>query len=553
MKSLRINLLYFALVLLLVQSGCTSSPSKGLKSITEQELRQHLEFIAAPEIMGRPVPSQELEIITLYLGNWAKYAGLKPILSDSSYYQTIPIAVTSVSKTGTRITVTKGSDVNIFYFGKTFGGNFGINGSFSGKVVFAGLGLSDPESGWDDLKNLDLKGKVVVILDARLPDDKIKDGKESLYRITSRVNYIREKGAIAVFSVISQSRQDKIDNGIKIFDNSVVGRMIPVYDSQRTRFSSIDDMIATMVSKSSVPFVQADISHEVAAGILGTSKEDITQMFKMIREGKKVNSKDLTGVRIRLDVEMESFESTTRNVLAVIEGSDDILKDEYVVICAHHDHLGVRNGEIIAGADDNGTGTVALIEIAEALMTNRPKRSTIIAWFTGEERGLHGSNYFINNCPVPVEKISACLNMDMLGRNPADSLFLIAPELLSSGLDAAINKVNKKYRLNFGFDYRYSDIGHPQRAYFRSDHYPFIRFGIPSAWFFGGFHPDYHTPRDVLATIDYRKLHRSTQLVYLTAYELGNQEEMLTLDVNPAVTTRGKQNVTERSLFQSVK
>jgi Zn-dependent M28 family amino/carboxypeptidase len=163
---------------------------------------------------------------------------------------------------------------------------------------------------------------------------------------------------------------------------------------------------------------------------------------------------------------------------------------------------------------------------------------------------MNGSHYFINNCPVPVEKISACLNMDMIGRNDSDTLFLVGSDLLSTELDASLNRVNKKYGINFGFDYRYSDPKHPQRVYFRSDHYPFIRFGIPGVWIFCGFTPDYHTSRDLPEFINYNKFLKTTRLVYLTAYDIGNLKELLKLDVNPAVTTRGNHNLKESSLYE---
>jgi Zn-dependent M28 family amino/carboxypeptidase len=257
-------------------------------------------------------------------------------------------------------------------------------------------------------------------------------------------------------------------------------------------------------------------------------------------------------MRIQLTVETETHQGSSRNVIAAIPGSDPILKDEYVVICAHHDHLGISDGQVIAGADDDGTGTVALLEIAQALMTERPKRTVIIAWFTGEEQGLYGSHFFANNCPVPVEKISTCLNLDMLGRNSRDSLYLVGSNLLSSELDAAIRKVNRNPEINFGFDYLYSNLTHPQRVYFRSDHYPFIRFGIPSVWIFCGFTPDYHTPKDVLEFIDWQKFLKVTKLTYLSAMETGNRKELLKLDVNPEVKVRGSQNLSIRSLYEKV-
>jgi Zn-dependent M28 family amino/carboxypeptidase len=155
----------------------------------------------------------------------------------------------------------------------------------------------------------------------------------------------------------------------------------------------------------------------------------------------------------------------------------------------------------------------------------------------------------VNNCPVPVEKITACLNMDMISRNHPDSLYLVGSDLLSSELDGAIRKVNRKYNLNFTFDYLYSNLTHPQQVYFRSDHYPFVRFGIPSVWFFSGFTYDYHTVRDLPERVDYGKLYKTTKLVYLTALEIGNMKSLLKLDVNPAVTSRGGHNLRESSLF----
>jgi Zn-dependent M28 family amino/carboxypeptidase len=139
--------------------------------------------------------------------------------------------------------------------------------------------------------------------------------------------------------------------------------------------------------------------------------------------------------------------------------------------------------------------------------------------------------------------------MDMIGRNSSDSLFLVGSDLLSSGLDGAIKAANKKAGINFAFDYTYSNLTHPQRVYFRSDHYPFVRFGIPSVWIFSGFTPDYHTERDIPEAVNYTKFLKTTRLVYQSAFDIGNMKELLKLDVNTAVKSRGKQNLTESSLY----
>ena len=209
--------------------------------------------------------------------------------------------------------------------------------------------------------------------------------------------------------------------------------------------------------------------------------------------------------------------------------------------------------EIIPGADDNITGVVAMMEIGRALLVERPKRTVIFAWFCGEEQLMHGSHYFVNNCPVPVEKITACINLDMLGRNPTDSLFVIGSDMLSSELDNAVIKANNTSGIRFGLDYRYSNFTHPMRFYVRSDHYPFIRFGVPAVWFFCDLTNDYHTYREGVEFVDYEKFFKATKLGYLTIMEVGNKKELLKLDINRAVTTRGAHNLKETSLYQQTR
>lgn len=543
----------FALLLLvLICVPQLSFPqSRGLRAISEKEMKYNLDFLGSGEFRGRETPSPELEIATLYLGNWAAYAGLKPIMKDGSFYQSVPVTVTSVFQPGTRITISKEGSDRVYYFGKDMSGSFYRSGTYRGDVVFAGLGISDPESGWDDLKNLDLSGKIVVILDAQRPGTVFPLGFTMTGRLSARIADIRDRGAAAVFSIVDMEREKLKEEGHNIFDYIPTGRMEIMYDSQKTHFSPGP---ATQSERESarppLPFERAEISHDLAADMLGITREDIATIFRKAEQGVQVKSFEVPGISARLDVEVESYKSTSRNVVAQVEGSDPVLKNEYIVICGHHDARGIDDGGIIAGADDNGSACVALMEIGKALLVERPKRSVILAWFTGEEQGLNGSHYFVNNCPVPVEKISVCLNMDMICRNDPDSLYLVGSDLLSSELDASIRKVNIKYGLNFTFDYLYSNFTHPQRVYFRSDHYPFVRFGIPSVWFFSGFTYDYHTVRDVPERVDYGKLNKTTKLVYLTAFDIGNMKSMVKLDVNPAVTSRGSHNLTERSLFR---
>ncbi len=528
----------------------SSAQMRGLRMISEKDLRYNLDFLGSREFRGRETPSPELEIATLYIGNRAAYAGLKPGMNDGSFYQEVPLTVTSVFQPGTRITLSKGSSDLIYYFGKDFCGSFSRSGAYQGNVVFAGMGISDPEGGWDDLRDLDLRGKIVVILDAQLPGTVFPLGFTMTGRLSPRIAAIRERGAAAVLSVVDMDRQKLKEAGKNIFDYIPTGRMETMYDSQRRGTGGIQSPgSGSTQARPLLPFERAEISHELAAEILGITKEEIAGMFATVARGDQVPPFEVDGLSAKLDVEVKYSKAVSRNVVAMVEGSDPVLRNEYIVICGHHDGRGIDDGGIIAGADDNISACVALLELGKALLAERPKRSVILAWFTGEEQMMNGSQYFVNNCPVPVEKITACLNLDMISRNHPDSLYLVGSDLLSSELDASIKKVNSRYGIGFTFDYLYSNLTHPQQVYFRSDHYPFVRFGIPSVWFFSGFTYDYHTVRDVPERADSGKLYKTTKLVYLTAMEIGNAKGMLKLDVNPAVTSRGTHNLKEPSLY----
>ncbi len=551
-KVSRLSRLTFVVLVFAFFNTClVPGQNRGLKTITENDLRNHLEFLAAPEFRGRMTPSSELEIATVYLANWAKNAGLTPIMPDGSFYQSVPLEVTAVAEPNTRLRLINEQGERVYYYGKSFGGNFNVSGSYLGNAIFVGLGISSQENNWDDLKDLDLTNRMVILLDESMPGQKYDLGFTYAYRLRSRIAVIRDRGASGVLAVIPPELEARRTAGTNVFERIPSGRMAISFDTQRRGSPVVQqNQVATSMRRPSLPFVQIAIGQDLASDILGITPEEVTGMFQQIRRGEQVAGIQIANTRLQIDIEVETRPSSSRSVIASIPGSDPILKDEYVVISSHHDHLGISDGEIISGADDNGTGTVAMLEIAQALMTERPKRSVILAWFTGEEEGMLGSHYFVNNCPIPIEKISTCLNLDMLGRNNTDSLFLVGSDLLSSELDASIRRVNKQSDINFGFDYLYSNFTHPQRVYFRSDHYPFIRFGIPSVWLFSGFTPDYHTSKDILKNIDYLKFLKITKLTYLTAFDIGNQKNLLKLDVNPEVTQRGKSNVQIRSLYE---
>lgn len=230
----------------------------------------------------------------------------------------------------------------------------------------------------------------------------------------------------------------------------------------------------------------------------------------------------------------------SENIWAYIEGSEK--PDEVLVISAHYDHVGMKNGEIYNGADDDGSGTVAVMELAKAFMKAKkeghgPKRSILFLHVTGEEHGLHGSRFYSENPLFPIKNTIADINIDMIGRrdnlNPNDNnyIYVIGSDRLSSELHAINEEVNSKYT-KLRLDYKYNDRNDPEQIYFRSDHYNFAKKGIPAIFFFNGIHEDYHKPTDEVEKIEFDLLTKRTKLAFALAWELANRDKRIVVDRN---------------------
>lgn len=228
----------------------------------------------------------------------------------------------------------------------------------------------------------------------------------------------------------------------------------------------------------------------------------------------------------------------SENIWAFIEGTEK--PDEIVVISAHYDHVGVKDGQVYNGADDDGSGTVALLEIGQAFQKakkdgNGPKRSVLILHVTGEEHGLHGSRYYSENPLFPIAKTVADVNIDMIGRRdePHKStnnyIYVIGADRLSSDLDRIVREQNDKFT-KIDLDFKFNDRNDPNRFYNRSDHYNFAKNGIPSVFFFSGVHEDYHKPGDDVEKIEFDALTRRARLAFVTAWEIANRQDRLVVD-----------------------
>jgi hypothetical protein len=531
MKSIKSYLGLAILLLLLLTFGCKSTQQKAVESITEKELKVHLDILASDEFRGRNTPSQELKIASRYIATLAESYGLKPLMPDGSYLQEIPLEVNAIDQAQTRMRLIIGKRIYNFSFPDDFGiyGRSAQDMKIAGSVLFVGFGFSSPSSGWDDLEGLDLKGKVVVMLDPDLPENhklRTPDNRRLLYW---RSRVIGSGGAAAVLIAISEEREKSFSEKGYLFDAT-------------PRCQLADELKSISTSASQQTYLRAEIRHAMAAQILGISITELEDMFFALRGGKQVPGSELHSRRMDISIATQKKKDKTTNVVGWLEGTDEQLKQEYVLFGSHHDHLGTREGKVFNGADDNGSGTVAMLELAQALQIERPKRSVIFVWHTAEEKGLWGSRFFVEHSPISVENMSAELNMDMICRNDPDHLYIIGSNKLSSELDAIINAVNDKH-IRMNLDYKYEDPQHPDNFFFRSDQYPYIQYGIPAVWYFCGTTEDYHQETDTIDRVDFAKMERVTRFVYLTAMAIGNNPNMLKLDIHPDITVRGEHNL----------
>ena len=525
--------------LALVLISCSESPaSRGLASIRGRDMSFHVKFLGSPEFQGRSTPSSELDIASRYIALTAERIGLKPLLSGS-YEQEVPVEVTTVVPCSSALRLTEAGRERTFAFpaDATVGRGFDA-GTASGEVAFLGYGVSAPGLDWDDLAGVDLKGKIAVILDATLPDDHPLRRPENRRFLAGRTGTLRERGAAAVLTVIGEERERRLAEKGLTFD-------LP----ESLRFPGVITGLGTAAlsgqppARPGAPFLRVEVRHGAGAAILGCSPEDLAASFVSLRRGERVPAKVFRGRRLEVSIASSTRAAKTFNVVAYLEGSDPSRRGEYLTVSSHHDHNPNREGRVFPGADDNISGVAAMFELAEAFILSRPQRSIIFVWNTAEERGLIGSYYFVQHCPVPVEKISANLDLDMISRNDPNGIYLIGSNQLSSELDASIQAVNKAPGPGLTLDYTYESPGHPDRFFFRSDQYPYIRYGIPAVWFFCGTTEDYHTEGDTEAKVDYAKMEKVAKLAYLTAMDIAGKPALLKLDLRPEVKARGPENM----------
>ena len=506
--------------------------SSGFHTIQSQRIQATLEFLASKHFRGRGTGSPEADLTVAYLASVFQRLGIRPgVQSSTSFIQSFDL-VQAIPQETSRVEIRAQDSVMLeLKMGEDFlPAPWGPDSAeITAEAVFAGYGISAPELKYDDYSNLDPRGKIAVLL-SKFPGQ----SKPNSWDILSQKDY-----------------EDPLEKALQAQKSGAVGVIIvlPTTESipalNSLNFRTAKSFLAADVGPLKIPaaFVSftagekfiRQVQREVS-GLAG----NLTEMQKKIDDQMTSHSFPLSG-KISIRTQYERRTSKGQNVIGWIPGNDPNLSGEFVLIGAHHDHLGVgENQEIFFGADDDASGTTGLLELAAAFQAGplKPRRSILLAAWGAEELGLLGSKYYSQNPLFPLSKTVAMLQMDMIGRNeerladPGNGIeeekpdqnsntVSIAGTVFSRDLKTLIEASNGK--LNLKLRYRYD--GGQENLLKRSDHWLFLKAGIPSVFFFTGFHPDYHRSTDTADKINYSKMEKILRLLYLSTWELADNQQ----------------------------
>lgn len=525
-----------SLMVLAFQAAPPKAPFND--SISKDALRAELFYLAGDGFKGRLSDTPENALAAEYIKTRFERMGLKPA-NNGSFFQPYNLVTTTLGTENSlqifngdnsRMQLRSGQD----YYPQSFSANARVRGT----VVFAGFGITSPDLNYDDYKS-DVRGKIVLVVDhepgetdAASPFDGVVTAEAA--GALRKALAAQEKGAIGILFVSDVHNHPQAGNFEATARNAW-----PAEQPRIRRFT-----LASWMDKIHIPAAQ--ISPALAAVLVRGTNKPLQELSRSAETPNGFTPVALPGAEVELIASVNRHVIPDRNVVGMIEGSDPLMKNEYVIICAHYDHEGVNNGQVMNGADDNGSGSIGLINIAEAYAQaakagQRPKRSILFADWNSEERGLLGAWAYTENPLFPLDKTVAVLNMDMIGRNEEvqeggggrfrgldiqtaesnNNATNVIGTTRSPDLKTAVEKANAGVGLQLKFRYD-NNVSNLMR---RSDHWPFIQRGVPGIWFHTGLHPDYHTPNDRPEKINYVKMEKVARLVHQMSWNLAQQED----------------------------
>ena len=513
--------------------GPVRAASDGIHGIRTSDLREWLSYIASDELEGRGTYSAGLGLAAGYIQEHLRAWGVKPAGDAGSYVQTARVLDVKVASRSA-VTVRVGTETRVFKDGEgvafpRFQGR--ARAVTVGRVQFAGYGLHAPLLGSEDFRGLNVRDHGVVFLGPTGPQ--AVDSQRYRRVLSSRSRHaVDQLGAAA--SIGPQAQTPPVPQADSTSDFTTAQRLDAVVEPSIT---ASDEFFRFLFSKAPTSYDELKRRADAREPLAAFALDGVTLTFDI--------AADYTVVRTRL----------TQNVVGVVEGRDQGRRSSYVAFGAHYDHVGYADGEttdegrsrpsapgrvtpgavtdrIWNGADDDGSGTVALMALAKAFAQGpRPRRSLLFVWHAGEERGLLGSRYFADHPTVPIDSVVAQLNLDMIGRNrddkadEANTVYLVGSDRISSELHDLNRVANASLPKPLTLSYDMNDPADVEQVYYRSDHYSYAAKGIPIIFFTTGLHPDYHANTDHVSKIEFDKMTRVVQLAYETGARLANLEK----------------------------
>ena len=494
---------------------------KYASDITRSDFKKHLFIIASAQMEGRETAMPGQKKAAAYIESQFKQIGLKHPSQLIGYQQSYPLFKDTLLSSSLEISKKK-YVLSKDYF--LIPGNLLKQNIKTKELIFVGYGIDDKN--YDDYGAKDVKGKIVVFFTG---EPKVNGrslstglGRNAQWSTNKKVILAKQKGAAAAI-VINPSMD-------------TISRMI----LENTRRTNI--YFPRPVTRETDKVTYATVVNRVAKNIFGESV--FNEMVKKTKAAEPLNTfNPQLNFKTKFEWKKKQISFSSTNVIGYIEGTDK--KDEYVFLTGHYDHLGKRDTVIYYGADDDGSGTVSVIEMAQAFAKAKaeghgPRRTVVFMTVSGEEKGLWGSEYYTDHPLFPLEKTTVDLNTDMVGRIDPDRkvgdstnyVYVVGDDKLSSDLKPISISINKKY-VNLELDYKYNDPNDRERIYYRSDHYNFARKGVPIIFYYDGMlRPDYHRPTDTVDKINFNLMEKRVRLIFLTAWEMANRENMLKRDIS---------------------
>lgn len=492
-----------------------ADPLDYASTITSTELKEKLVVFASDEFEGRETGSAGQKKAIEFIKQHYVDLGIPSPLGSDDYYQEVPLEKRKAPLM--KLTI-NGNELEMF---KSF---VSVTSSDDGElavdeIINLGYGIDDPN--YSNYDGIDVKGKVVLI---RSGEPKNADGT---YVITGTEE-------VSKWSGWRQQFRGKRDLAKERGAKAVLLYYPEIYESMAGRYANSKGRISLKGNGNDLYMLM--VNNDVISAIYNSENAEM--------DTQKLNASIPATLTLSFKNVIENLDS--ENVISYIKGSEK--PNEYLVISAHLDHEGIKNGEIYNGADDDGSGTVSVIEIAEAFKAaadkgHAPKRSVVFLHVTGEEKGLLGSRYYTDMDPVfPLEQTVANLNIDMIGRTDPkregdrNYIYVIGSDRLSTDLHNLSEETNAKYT-QVELDMKYNAEDDPNNFYGRSDHYNFAKNNIPVIFYFNGTHADYHKHTDTVEKIEFDLLENRTKLIFHTAWEIANREERIKLDTAKDIGT----------------